>query len=188
MTSSAAWTRTEARWAIAQCGVAEMHGVLAYAEAFAIVAAGAGVPMGAPARLVQRMVDATVSGALRWSATAHTFPVHLRKAVRLEIAGHLGLHGRLRGRGPTIWDARLAAVQVGDLRGVEALGHWAGEVMPRLRSNDDATLEEAIKLADFVRARLAPLAGEVDDEDTVRLRAPLVTEIALGDPEGGKPN
>ena len=188
MTTRAALSRSEARWAIEQCGVAEMHGVLTYAEAFAIVAAGVSVTMGDPARLVRRLVDDTLKGALHWRPTAHTFPAHLRKAARLEIASHLALHARMRGHVPGLWDARLAVVQVGDLRGVEQLAHWAGEMMPSVRSNDSATLGEAIKLTDFVRARLAPFAGEPDDEDTARMVTPVIVEIVLGDPEDGQRN
>lgn len=164
--SEATMSRIEARWAISQSSVAEMHGVLVYAEAFGIVAAGVGVTMGDPARLVRRVINETLRGVRPWRPTAHTFPTHLRASTRHEIAAHLALHARLRGHRPGLWDARLAVVQVGDLRGVEQLGHFAGEMMPSVRSNDGPTLEAAIKLTDFVRARLAPFAGDPDDEDT----------------------
>jgi hypothetical protein len=171
MASGAGLTRTEARWAIAQSGVAEMHHVLAYTEAFAVIAAGVTVEVEPPERLVRRMITATLRGDLQWTPRAHTFPVHLCKATRLEVAGRLALHARLRGCGPALWEARLGPMQVGDLRGIEQLAHWAGEMMVHVRSNDGATLEAAVKLADFVRARLQPWAGEPDDEDTARLPA-----------------
>lgn len=172
MTTRAALSRTEARWAIEQSSVVEILGVLAYAEGFAIVAAGVGVTTGEPERLVRRIVDETLQGALRWMPSAHTFPTHLRRAARLEIAGQLALHARLRGHVPKPWDARLAPVQVGDLRGVEQLAHFAGEMMPTVRSNDGTSIETAIKLTDFVRARLSVFAGEPDDEDTAKLTVP----------------
>ena len=170
MNTRAGLTRTEARWAIAQSGVAEMHAVLAYAEAFAVVAAGVSVAVEPPERLVRRCVTATLRGELQWSPRAHTFPVHLCKAARLEIAGRLALHARLRGKGPALWEARLSALQLGDLRGIEQLAHWAGEMMGYVRSNDAAMLEAAIKMSDFVRAKLQPWAGEPDEEDTARLQ------------------
>lgn len=170
----AGMTRIEARWAIAQSGVTEMHGVLAYAEAFAVIATGVSVEVEPPERLVRRVVTATLRGDLQWTPRAHTFPVHLCKSTRLEVAGRLALHARMRGRGPALWEARLGAMQLGDLRGIEQLAHWAGEMMVYVRSNDAATLDAAVKLADFVRARLQPWAGEPDDEDTARL-APTAT-------------
>lgn len=172
MSTRAGMTRTEARWAIAQSGVAEMHGVLAYTEAFAVIAAGVGVAGDEPERLVRRMVALTLRGELQWTPRAHTFPIHLRKAARLDVAGRLALHARLRGHAPALWEARLGPMQLGDLRGLEQLAHWAGEMMVFVRSNDSATLEAAIKLSDFVRTKLAPWAGEPDDEDTARLTGP----------------
>lgn len=188
MAISAGLSRSEARCAIKQSDVPEMHGVLTYAEAYGIIAAGLGVTMGDPARLVRRLVDETLRGVQHWMPKTHTFTAHLRKAARLEITSHMTLHARMRGNTPAIWEARLAVAQVGDLRGVEQLGHWAGEMMRSIRSDDSATLHEAIKLTHFVRTRLAPFAGEPDDEDTARLRAPAVVAIALDDAERDKPN
>lgn len=165
-------TRIEARWAIAQSGVAEMHGVLAYTEAFAVIAAGVSVEVEPPERLVRRVIAATLRGELQWTPRAHTFPVHLCKATRLEVAGRLALHARLRGGGPALWEARLCERQLGDLRGIEQLAHWAGEMMVYVRSNDAATLAAAIKLSDHVRSKLQPWAGDPDDEDTARLTPP----------------
>ena len=62
MAARAGLTRTEARWAIAQSGVAEMHGVPSYAEAFAVVAAGVSVTVEPPERLVRLVVVATLRG------------------------------------------------------------------------------------------------------------------------------
>ena len=188
MTTRAALSRGEARCAIKQSGVAEIHGVLTYAEAFGIIAAGIGVTMGEPARLLRRLVDETLRGSLHWLPKAHTFPTHLRRAARLEITGHMTLHARMRGNNPAIWEARLADSQVGDLRGVEQLAHWAGEMMPSVRSNDSGTLHQAIKLTHFVHARLAPFAGEPDDEDTARIVAPVAADIAAGSRDDNKPN
>ncbi len=168
-TTAAGLTRASARWAIAQSGVAEMHGVLAYAEALAVIAAGITVAVEPPERLVRRMVTATLRGDRAWAPREHTFPAHLRKATRLEVAGRFTLHARMRGRGPALWEARLGEMQLGDLRGIEQLAHWAGEMMVHVRSNDAAMLAAAIKLADYVRGRLQPWAGEPDDEDTARL-------------------
>ena len=181
-TTRAGLTRIEARWARTQTGVAEMHIVLAYAEAFALVAAGVSVAVDAPERLVRRLVDATLCGELQWLPRANTFPVHLCKAVRLEVAGQLTLAARLRGRGPTLWEARLGAAQIGDLRGVEQLAHWSGEMMAFVRSNDGALLAAAVKLADFVRARLEPWVGSPDDEDTARITRPAIEGAADDDP------
>lgn len=168
----AALSRTEARWAIAQSGVAEMHHVLAYAEAFAIIAAGVSVAVEPPERLVRRMVDDTVRGDKHWPSRAHTFPVHLCRSTRCEVASRLTLHARMRGRTTPLWEARLGPSQLGDLRGIEQLAHWAGEMMTYVRGNDGAVLEAAVKLSDFVRDRLAPWAGDPDDEDTARLLVP----------------
>jgi hypothetical protein len=188
MTIREGLTRSEARWAIAQSGLAAMHDVLTYAEGFAIVAAGVGVAMGEPARLVRRLVEDTIGGTLCWSPTKHTFPAHLRLATRLEIAGQLTVHARMRGKVATLWEARLATVQVGDLRGVEQLAHFAGEMMPTLRSNDARTLDEAIKLTDFVRARFEPFAGNPDDEDTARNVTPAVVAVVIGESDDKKTN
>ena len=181
-TTRAGLTRIEARWARAQAGVAEMHGVLAYAEAFALIASGVSVTVEPPERLVRRVVDATLCGELQWQPRANTFPIHLCKAVRLEVAGQLALHARLRGHGPALWEVRLGAAQVGDLRGVEQLGHWSGEMMAFVRANDSALLAAAIKLADFVRARLEPWVGSPDDEDTARITRPAIEGAADDDP------
>jgi len=171
MTAGSGLTRTEARWALAQCGVVELHGVLAYAEAFAVIAAGVSVTVDPPPQLVRRVVLSTLRGELQWQPRAHTFPAHLCKGTRLEIAGRLALHARVRGHAPSLWEARLGGMQVGDLRGIEQLAHWTGEMMVYVRSNDAGTLEAAIKLSDFVRGRLLAWAGEPDDEDTARLSA-----------------
>ena len=179
-------SRIEARCALKQCDLPEMHAVLTYAEGFGIVAAGLGVKMGGPARLVRRLVDETVQGVLHWSPKANTFPIHLRKAARLEITRYLTQHARLRGNTPAIWEARLTDEQVGDLRGMEQLAHFGGEMMRSLRSDDSATLHEAIRLTTFLRNRLEPFAGEPDDEDTARLMAPLAAGNRAA--PGGKPN
>jgi hypothetical protein len=188
MTIREGLTRSEARWAIAQSGLAAMHDVLTYAEGFAIVAAGVGVAMGEPARLVRRLVEDTIGGTLCWSPTKHTFPIHLRMATRLEIAGRMALHARLRGTAPALWEVQLVPMQVGDLRGVEQLAHWAAEMMPTVRSNDGKALDAAVKLTDFVRRRIEPFAGNPDDEDTARNVTPAVVAVVIGESDDKKTN
>ena len=159
-------TAPAARWAMAQAGICEMTIVLAYAEACALIAGGLRVVIEPPERLARRVVDATVSGDKPWRPEAHTFPVHLCQTIRLETAATIAQHARLRGRAPTLWAARLSDAQLGDLLGVERLAHWAGEMMASIRNGDAVVIEAAIKLADFVRGRLEPWAGDPDEEDT----------------------
>lgn len=147
-----------------------MHAVLAYVEGFSLIAAGLGAASEHPGDLVRRLVDASVRGSIHWQPFRGPFPAHLCKAARLELAGRLVVHARMRGAG--YQTARLSPVQIGDLRGVEDLAHWAGEVMPCLRASDNALINEAVNLAGFVRRRLEPFVGEPDDEDTVRLTPP----------------
>lgn len=168
--TAAALSRREARWALAQTTMPAMLGVLAYAEGFGLVAAGALVTMGPPRRLVERVARETVTGQIPWQPAVETFPSHLRQAVRAEISRHMLLHARLRGNAsPDVWKSRLADTQVGNLRGVELLGHWAGQFAWTVRGDDVDMVAEAARLTDAVRDILAPWIGNPDQEDTARI-------------------
>lgn len=180
-------SRREARYALTQARLTDIFGVLAYAEAFGMLAAGVQVSMGGPARLIVRAVDETVRGEKQWRSTVDSFPDHLCKLVRLEIASTLTLHARTRCATPDLWSVNLAPTQVGDLRGVEQLGHMSGLLMQNIRANDRVMLAAAVVLTEQVRARLLRLAGDPDEEDTERL-GPVATISAPRDADDrGRP-
>jgi len=185
-------SKMAARWARAQSGVVEMTNVLAYAEGFSLVVGGICIPVDVPEKLARRIVTETLVGEKPWVPSVHSFPAHLCKEIRTEIGARIILHARMRElsrragdsesqRARTPWDVRLTGHQLGDLHGVEHAAHWTGEMMMSLRNNDAIVIEAGIKLSNFVHARLEPLVGSGDDEDTARLsKAALAEEPVVG--------
>ena len=177
-------TPAEARAALAQASVEALAGVLAYAEGVALVVGGVGVAVEPPEEIVRRAVDDTVDQRAPWLPRLGTFPVHLRRVVRLRIGEHLLRHARIKGGTGDPWQAHLGKVQLGDLRGVEQLAHYTGEMAPSFRECDPRVHEAAHRLHDFVRSRLEPWAADGADAraPSVRAAAPAtaVIDVAVG--------
>lgn len=173
-----------ARSALAQASVEALADVLSYAEGVALVVGGVGVVVEAPEELVRRVVDDTVDQRAPWSPRLGTFLEHVRRRVRLRIGEHLLRHARLRGGMRDPWEAQLADVQLGSLRGVEQLAHYAGEMASSFREGDPRVHAAAHRLHDFVRSRLAPWATDGGDNGTSSTRAsarcPALIEVELG--------
>ena len=127
-------TPAAARAALAQASVDALADLLCYAEGVALVVSGVGVAVETPEEIARRAVEDPVDQRAPWSPQLGTFLAHLRRLVRLRIGERLLRHARLRGGTRDPWEAQLAGVQLGSLRGVEQLAHYAGEMAPSLAS------------------------------------------------------
>ena len=176
-------TPAAARAALAQASVDALADLLCYAEGVALVVSGVGVAVETPEEIARRAVEDPVDQRAPWSPQLGTFLAHLRRLVRLRIGERLLRHARLRGGTRDPWEAQLAGVQLGSLRGVEQLAHYAGEMSPSFREGDPRVHAAAHRLHDFVRSRLAPWATDGGDNGTSSTRAsavPALTEVELG--------
>jgi hypothetical protein len=168
--------------AIEQASFGEIRAVLAYAEGFAVVAAGLGVVVEV-APLVLTLVDATIAGTVPWRCVAGSFPLHLRRALGLELGARLHAAALAMPAHAGTGEPSLAAVQVGSLRGLVQGARLLGDVMTAIREDDHSTVNAATALHAAVRTRLLAVLAELDAADdrarrgTSKRAAPVVIDL-----------
>lgn len=164
-----ALSAAEARAVLARLDVDALVGLLAYAEALAVPLAGLGVQFGAPADVVEVAIDETITGRVAWTPHLASVEGHVRAIIRSRASAALLEEAQQRGRTRQPWAARLAAQQVGDLRGLELVFHYGAEMAVAFRRHDPAVRMLAADLAAGLQRRLGYAERET--------RAP-----AVGDP------
>ena len=168
--------------AIEQATFGEIRAVLAYAEGFAVVAAGLGVVVEV-APLVLTLVDATIAGTVPWRCVAGSFPLHLRRALGLELGARLHAAALAMPAHAGTGEPSLAAVQVGSLRGLVQGARLLGDVMTAIREDDHSTVNAAMALHAAVRTRLLAVLAELAAADdrarrgTSKRAAPVVIDL-----------
>jgi hypothetical protein len=166
-----ALSAVEARAVLARLDEEALVGLLAYAEALAVPLAGLGVHLGAPGDVVEVAIDETITGRVAWTPHLASVEGHVRALIRSRASAALLEEAQQRGRTRQPWAARLADVQIGDLRGLELVFHYGAEMAVAFRRHDPAVRMLAADLAAGLQRRLA-----YAERDT---RAPDARDLTL---------